>query len=254
MRRNRPNPGRAWRIPAIGSRLTPAAAALPVALALVPTAAEAACRLALLLALDVSSSVDAGEDRLQRAGVARALSSPDVRAALLGIPGAPVALAAYEWSGRFQQFPVLDWTLLESDADILRAAATISGSLRHTDRFPTAIGYALGHAASVFAAAPDCFMRTLDVSGDGVNNDGFGSALAYRNFPLDGITVNGLAVGGDPEVLNYYRGEVIRGPGSFVEEAADYGDYAEAMRRKLMREIATQVVGSLTPDQPAIAR
>ncbi|MGC9371561.1 MAG: DUF1194 domain-containing protein, partial [Paracoccaceae bacterium] len=90
-----------------------AALALAGALALPgAAAAQGVCRLALLLALDVSSSVDAGEDRLQREGLAAALLSPAVTEALLETPDAPVALAAYEWSGRYQQKVLLDWQLI----------------------------------------------------------------------------------------------------------------------------------------------
>jgi hypothetical protein len=82
------------------------------------------------------------------------------------------------------------------------------------------------------------------VSGDGINNDGFPPSLAYRTFPLDGVTVNGLAIGGhDPGVGAYYRAELIRGPGAFVEDAADFDDFERAILRKLVREMAPQVVG-----------
>ncbi|TCP41392.1 DUF1194 domain-containing protein [Rhodovulum marinum] len=212
-----------------------------------PGPAEA-CRLALVLALDISSSVDAAEDALQRAGVAAALMAPEVQAELLAGPE-PVALAVYEWSGRYQQDVVLGWRMLDSAAAIRAAAEAIAGSRRSYAEFPTAMGYGLGFATEMFAAAPDCLFRTLDVSGDGVNNDGFGPALAYRNFPFDGITVNGLAIGGatenDAELFDFYRQEVIRGPGAFVETARNFDDFERAMRRKLKREVAARVYGAL---------
>jgi len=210
--------------------------------------AQAECRLALLLALDVSSSVDATEDRLQRDGLARALLAPEVQAALLAAPETPVALAVYEWSGRYQQALVLDWTLLSDSAAIGAAAQRIHDSQRVYTQYPTAVGYALGHAATLFRAAPACLFRTLDVSGDGVNNEGFGPALAYANFPLNGITVNGLAITGgtsdDRKLLDFYRTELIHGPGAFVQVATDFNDYERAMRRKLQRELRNRVVGA----------
>lgn len=219
--------------------------------ALAPAPAEA-CRLALVLALDISSSVDAAEDALQRAGVAAALLAPEVQAELLATPE-PVALAVYEWSGRYQQGVVLGWRLLDSAAAIRAAAAAIAGSQRSYAEFPTAMGYGLGYAIEVFARAPDCLHRTLDVSGDGVNNDGFGPGLAYRHFAFDGITVNGLAIGGatgsDREVYDFYRDEVIRGPGAFVETAQDFEGFERAMRRKLMRELQTVAVGHALPSR-----
>lgn len=226
-----------------------ALALLAALAAAAPAGAE--CRLALVLALDVSSSVNAREDRLQRDGVASALLSPEVRAALLAAPETPVALAVYEWSGRYQQDMVLNWLELSSPGAILRAARTVQGSKRRYAEFPTAMGYGIGYAAKVFRAAPDCLARTLDVSGDGVNNDGFGPRLAYENFALDGVTVNGLAIGGatenDREVFDFYRDEVIRGPGAFVETATSFADYERVMRRKLFREVQSRVVGGASP-------
>jgi len=234
-------------------RAATAAAALTGAALWGAGAAEAACRLALLLALDVSSSVDAREDRLQRTGLAAALRAPAVHAALLAVPEAPVALAVYEWSGRYQQQTLLGWTVLGDPATIEQAARRIERSTRAHADFPTAMGYALGHAATLFRAAPPCLMQTLDISGDGVNNEGFGPALAYANFPLDGVTVNGLAIGGSGEdsaaVEAFYRNEVIRGPGAFLETARDFDDFARAMERKLAREAALLVIGAAEPPQ-----
>ena len=159
-------------------------------------AAQAECRLALALGLDISSSVDPAEDRLQRQGLAAALTAPEIVEALLSVPGQDVALAVFEWSGRYQQDMTLDWRLLQSRADILAAARAIAGSKRRYAEFPTAIGFALGYAAGVFRAAPPCQYLTLDMSGDGRNNEGFSPVLAYRNFPLDEVTVNGLVIGG----------------------------------------------------------
>ncbi|MEO0865387.1 MAG: DUF1194 domain-containing protein, partial [Pseudomonadota bacterium] len=90
--------------------------ALALFLALTCAGPAAACRLALLLALDVSSSVDAREDQLQRGGLAAALVAPEVVAAFLASED-PVALAAFEWSGRYNQEILFDWILINSPAD-----------------------------------------------------------------------------------------------------------------------------------------
>lgn len=215
-----------------------------LALCVVAGAARAECRLALALALDVSSSVDEHEDRLQREGLAGALLSDDVVAAALGLPESPLALAVYEWSGRYNQRVIADWRMIRGRDDLAAVAGIVAGSPRSTDQFPTAIGSALGYAAGLFRRGPDCWLRTLDVSGDGVNNEGFGPDLAYANFPLGGITVNGLVIGADPAVFEHYQTEVIRGAGSFVMQTGSYADYQDAMRRKLLRELAAQVVGT----------
>ena len=214
-------------------------------LAGVATAARSECRVALALALDMSSSVDRIENRLQREGLARALVSPEVMAAIFSLEGAHVAITAYEWSGRYQQVPVLGWTSLLTPADVRDAAARIAGSERAHSDFPTAMGYAIGHAARVFRAGPECTTRKLDVSGDGRNNEGFPPELALQHFPLDGVTVNGLVVvDGDPGLPGYFRDHVIAGPGAFVIEADDYADFERAMREKLIRELGLPRLGA----------
>jgi hypothetical protein len=91
----------------------------------------------------------------------------------------------------------------------------------------------------------------IDVSGDGVNNDGFGPRLAYRHFPLSDVTVNGLVIlGHDAEVLEFYRGEVIRGRNAFVETAHGFEDFGNAMTRKLYREINDIMLGGDVPPAP----
>lgn len=196
------------------------------------------------MALDISSSVDGIEDRLQRQGLADALASNEVIEAILSVPGQTVALGAFEWSGRNQQALVLPWRILADSNDILAAAAAIRASTRSHSEYPTAIGYALGFAARVFDSAPACHQKTLDVSGDGINNEGFRPQLAYRHFQLSDVTVNGLAIGGHGENLaDYYRHELIRGPGAFVEEAQGFQDFERAMRRKLVRELRAAVLG-----------
>ena len=102
---------------------------------LVAPPAEAACRLALLLALDVSSSVDDREYALQSQGLAAALDAPEVRHAILS-GGGEVALAVYEWSGRDRERLHLDWTLLRSHADITRAVAALAGWSGRPRNFP----------------------------------------------------------------------------------------------------------------------
>lgn len=215
-------------------------------------AAQAECRLALILALDVSSSVDAGEDSLQRNGLAAALTAPDVVEAILAVPGQPVALAVFDWSGRYQQKTTLPWSLLNSRDEIVSAAAAIAGSKRSHTEYPTALGYAIGHAAELFEEAPACQYLTLDISGDGRNNDGYGPQTAYETFDLGAVTVNALAIGGlDQDLPDYYRRDVIKGPGAFVEEALDFQDFERAMKQKLLRELRVQAVGALPQPEGA---
>ncbi|MEM1346626.1 MAG: DUF1194 domain-containing protein [Pseudomonadota bacterium] len=206
----------------------------PLALAAVPAQA---CELALAFALDVSASVDAREYRQQIDGLAAALVEPRVVEAVLAQPGG-IALAAYEWSGRYQQDEIVHWTRIETRDSLAGFVARLRAHTRAYDEFPTAIGYALGHGAVLMRSAPDCARRVIDISGDGVGNEGFSPAIAYREFEFDAITVNGLAIGGtDPEVIEYYRAEIPHGPDAFVEVARDFDDYPAAILRKLLREI-----------------
>ena len=204
-----------------------------------------ACRLALVLALDVSSSVDADEDLLQRNGLAAALRAPEVQAAFFANPD-PVALHIFEWSGQRNQTDLLDWTMIETPADLGHVANTLAGSIRMTDDMPTAMGYALGYASIKLQRAPTCLFQTIDMAGDGPNNDGFGPASAYAAFPFDGVTVNGLVITAEgDEMEDYYRREVIRGPLAFVEVANGFADFETAMRRKLVRELTSQIIGQI---------
>ena len=217
-------------------------------------AAQGPCRLALVLGMDISASVDPLEDALQRGGLAQALRAPDVVDAILSQPDLPVALAMFEWSGRIQQDMVLPWVMLTDSATILATADRIATSRRSYTEFSTAIGHAIEYAHDLFRAGPVCDARVLDLSGDGVNNDGPSAAQVYATRDYSGITVNALAIeveetgtdhglseGADGGLAAYFSAEVIRGPGAFVERAEGFEDFARAMRRKLLRELQIQV-------------
>lgn len=223
---------------ALGLALAAGLLALPAPLA--------ACRLALVLALDVSSSVDRQEDRLQRQGLAAALRDAEVRDAFLSGPG-PVALHIYEWSGRSDQTVLLpEWRMIREAGDLDAVARVVEATTRGRADRPTALGHALGFAADLLARAPICDRATIDVSGDGINNEGYGPARAYALFPLDGVTVNGLAIltdEGGLDLVPHYRTQLIRGPGAFVEVAAGFADFQRAMTRKLVRELTDLVLG-----------
>ena len=207
------------------------------------------------LAVDISSSVDATEDTLQRSGIVAALTSPEVEAAFFS-SDLPVALAVYEWSGRYNQEVVLDWMMIDSRAALVRAAEVVAASKRSHNDFPTAMGYALGYGVQLLARSPDCLRKTLDMAGDGVSNEGFPPASAYREFPFQGVTVNGLVVNaadfeGEVGLIAFYRGEVIFGPGAFLIVADGFDDFERAMRRKLERELTPPSIGALEQDGDA---
>lgn len=223
-------------------------AALTVALALgAANACAAECRLALLLALDVSSSVDAAEDQLQRGGLVSALISPKVEAAFFAADQ-PVALSVYEWSGRYNQEVLLDWVMIDSKAKLVEAAETIANSSRSHNDFPTAMGYALGFGAQQLERGPKCLRQIIDMAGDGQNNEGFEPQIAYREFGFDEITVNGLVVNaadfeGEVGLIAFYQSQVLHGPGAFLIVADGFEDYERAMTRKLERELSPPAIG-----------
>ena len=175
-----------------------AACGLVTLLVLAAPAVAADCRLALALALDVSSSVDAREYSLQREGLARAFVDQEV--ARLFLQNKPVAVYVFEWASPSMQEPLLPgWLLVESEADLAHIAATLRKHPRTGARDlqrTTAVGAALVHASSALAAVPQCRAHTVDVSGDGRNNVGFEPRYVYANYPFDGVTVNALVITG----------------------------------------------------------
>ena len=204
-----------------------------------------------MLAMDVSSSVDEEEDRLQRQGLASALLAPEVQDAFF-VTSDPVAVLVFEWSGRYNQVDLTGWQLIQTQTDLARLSATISQSRRSHNDFPTAMGYAISYAALRFQDAPVCATRTIDISGDGVNNDGFGPPIAYDTHPLDDVTVNGLVInGGEFEsetlLIPFYNTQVKKGPGAFVEIANGFADFENTMRRKLIRELSAMILGQTGP-------
>jgi hypothetical protein len=221
-------------------------------------APAAACRLALVLALDVSGSVDAREYDLQVEGVAWALRDTEVRAAILSDVATPVELAIFEWSGSRFQRQIVDWTTLSTPGAIDGVAATLSGWSRRPAPEATGIGAAMRIAAGQLGDGPTCWRSVLDVSGDGKNNDWPSPRQVREAGTMAGITVNALVIGSAPlhaetraqgvaELVAYFHAEVLHGPGAFVETALGYDDYADAMKRKLLKELQAMVVGEATP-------
>ncbi|TYP81761.1 uncharacterized protein DUF1194 [Maritimibacter alkaliphilus HTCC2654] len=234
------------------------ALALGLSAAAPALAQEGACRQALVLALDVSGSVDSAEYRLQMDGLAQALLDPVVSRAILAPGAAPIALHIFEWSGPQFQNTLVDWTLV-TDAPTLNA---IAGTLRGTGRSPsppsTALGTAIAVAATALKNGPACWKGTIDVSGDGKSNTGPRPQDLGDLAQLEGVTVNALVINtidsmgagpGDEDLMSYFENLVIRGPGAFVEPAEGFEDYTRAMTRKLLREIDALAVGGLAPDQ-----
>lgn len=207
------------------------------------------CRLALVLALDVSASVDTREHRLQREGLASALLDADVMRLFLA--DRPVAVHVFEWAGPATLDTLTDWVLVESETDLAGLAAVLRSRPRAggEERLTTAVGSALAHALASLAAAPRCAARTIDVSGDGRNNAGPEPRAVYRTLAFATVTVNALVVSGatigdvDPDgdqgLSAWFRSNVLHGRGAFAIDADGYDDFGRAMREKLLLELQT---------------
>ena len=212
-----------------------------IAAAMVLTAgpSQAACEIALTLALDISSSVNAQEYEVQKGGLARALRDPAVREAVLSPPGG-VALSAYEWSGWQQQDMIADWALIHNEAELNAFADRIDAHQRDYAEFSTAIGRALIFGAEMFDRLPfTCNRHIIDVSGDGVNNEDIAPRSARVAERLTGVTVNALVIeGANPPPAPHYREQVISGPGAFMVVARNgFDDYPELIKGQLIREL-----------------
>lgn len=204
-------------------------------LAAVPAHAAA---LAVVLAVDVSGSVTPDSYILQRDGIARAFEDPRVLKAITAAPGGIEALVL-EWSDPEAVTATVGWTRVTDSRSAASFAAAVHATAR-SSRGLTAIGPALAAAAEQFAHLPEPAARHfIDISGDGIANLGEPPQPVRDRLVETGITVNGLAIlSEEPWLADYYRRNVIGGPGAFVIAARDFHSFAEAMLRKLDQEIA----------------
>jgi Ca-activated chloride channel family protein len=195
-----------------------------------------ACDTALLLAIDVSGSIDRAEYALQTEGLAQALRDPEVTAALLK---GQVALSVVQWSGLGRQAVTIPWQRMLSAHHILEFIARVETQPRAFQGSDTAVGEALSFSAAQFAAVPDCRRRVIDISGDGPENAGATAPRARAAAAAQGIEINAIAIedmGQSSPITAFYRNWVIT-RGGFVMTARGLGDYPRAMREKLLREL-----------------
>jgi hypothetical protein len=223
---------------ALFSAATPARAAEPVDLLLV-------------LAADVSRSVNQPKFQLQREGYAAAIADKRVLEAISSGRHQRIAVCFVEWSGASSQNLLIDWTLIDGP----EAARKFGDQLLELPRSfaeRTSISGGIDFAMTLFARAPyQSARRTIDVSGDGTNNSGRDVTLARDEAVAQGVTINGLVILSDrplawnPEhtnppggLANYYRNNVIGGPGAFVIVAEDFNSFGQAIVKKMIAEIA----------------
>lgn len=199
----------------------------------------------LILMADVSGSIDTGEFLLQRRGYARALRDPQIidaiRSGFLG----RIALSYVEWSGPYLQVTIVPWMAIGEEADIAYFAGQLETQPRQLYGGGTAPGNAVLYATQALLNNRFEGKRlVIDVSGDGPNSNGASAAVARDQAVAQGITINGLPILSDiPGLERYYRENVIGGRGAFSIPAADFEDIYEAVRMKLIREIAGDPLG-----------
>ena len=216
-----------------------ASAWLVVAVAVLAKSAPAACAsLALVLAVDVSTSVTADSYLLQRNGIARAFEDSRLVSAISAVPGGIEAMVL-EWSDPDRIAVTVGWTSLADVESTAAFAAAVRATKRSSDGL-TAIGPALLAAAAAFDQMPEpAQRRVIDISGDGMANFGLTPTVARDRVVEAGISINGLAIlTEEPWLEAYYRSNVIGGPGAFVVAARNSGTFADAILRKLVQEVA----------------
>ncbi len=214
----------------------------------------------LVLAADVSRSIDEGEFNLQRKGYAAAITDPQVLRAIVGGSHHAIAVTFVEWSGAADQNVIVDWTVVRDEEAAGGVAATMLAAPR-SFLGRTSISAAIDFAMERLAAAPATSdKRIIDISGDGTSNSGRAVTDARDQAVAAGVTINGLAIintranpgyafhtqppAGLPK---YYEENVIGGPGAFLLKVENFDTFAEAITRKLVTEIA----GGSAPRQTA---
>jgi len=201
----------------------------------------------LVLAVDVSRSIDEDEARLQREGYRNAVSDPRVVDVVRGGMIGAIALAYVEWAGFEYQRLVLPWTRISGQAEADAWALALAEAPRSSLSW-TSISAAIDFARITLAEAPfEGTRRVIDVSGDGVNNSGRPAEMARDEAVAAGIVINGLPIinerptfGRMPGIPldNYFQQHVIGGVGAFMIVAENFDAFGTAVRRKLIREIA----------------
>lgn len=196
--------------------------------------------LALALAADCSGSVSSEEYTLQQEGYADAFRQREViKAIRSGVSGA-IAVCYFQWSGYSLQQLIVPWAILRSDESIATFANALQQAERRLYSGGTAPAGAIAFGHKLLKAVPRPALRqVIDISGDGRTNTGPSPEEDRAEALASGITINGLPIENqEPNLEEYYRDHIIGGPGAFLVPARDFNAFREAVRRKLVQEIA----------------
>jgi hypothetical protein len=202
--------------------------------------------LALVLAVDVSNSMDPEEQDLQRQGFVAAFRSPLVHEAIRGGTLGRISVTYLEWASTAHQYVVMPWTIIEDPEGASAFAERLAAAqIRRAPR--TSVSGAIDFGMQMLAqSGVEPLRQVIDISGDGANNQGRSITLARDEAVAKGVTINGLPIMlkratsyWDVEQLDvYYRDCVIGGPGAFMIPIRDRSQFPEAIKTKIIREIA----------------
>ena len=196
--------------------------------------------LVLILALDVSTSVDEREFALQRDGLAQAFRNPVIIEAISRSGAGQIAVTVIQWAGHKQQSIALPWTIIRGSSSARRFAVQLTKMRRHYEQGETSITGVIRFAAQLALSAPfTSGRRVIDLSGDGEDNVDYRPQLARDDAIRQGITINALAILDETDDLDvYFRDRVIGGTGAFVMAARTFTDYPTSILKKLHREVS----------------
>jgi len=214
-----------------------------LALAMIaPARAQTRVDLALVLAVDASGSVDQHRFELQKQGYVAAFRNPRVLNAIRSGANQSIAVSMFQWTGARLQAEVVPWMVIKDAASAEAFASAIEAVPRRLFGGGTSISGAIDYARLLLAQAPvGPARRVIDVSGDGSNNSGRSIIAARDEAVRAGVGINGLPILSiEPDLDEYYRDNVIGGPGAFMVPAASFETFGEAILKKLITEIASR--------------
>jgi len=221
-------------------RIVHLVAVLLVLVVATAASAQTPVDLQLVLAVDASGSVNMERFELQKHGYAMAFRSPQVLQAIQSGAGQAIAVTMVQWTGPALHVQVVGWTLIHDAASAEAFAAAIDATPRQLFRGGTSISGAIDYAMTLFSRSPyQGTRRVIDLSGDGANNSGRPAANARDDALAQGVSINALPILTlEPDLDDFYRDNVIGGPGAFVITVHGYDEFAAAILHKLVTEIA----------------
>lgn len=201
--------------------------------------------LELVLAVDTSGSVDDREYKLQIEGIIQAFRDPAVISAIYGTGRAGIAVTLVHWSSTGENKQIVPWTQINSKETAYDFSSAVAGRTKRHFNDSTGIGAVLQYGERLIRRNRfNGRRKSIDVSGDGINNSGIPPDIVRDAVVATGITINGLTILNDqPHLHRYYARNVIGGAGAFVMTVDSYEDIVAGMRAKLLREISVSVAG-----------